>query len=98
MILGVDIGSTTISAVRLNTGKKISATFYEAHHGQIGKCLEKMASQLDPENRTNGDVALRDKYCAEAQGMDLDPCPFGPNGEIDDAYRESPPAHPTTHR
>ena len=37
MILGVDIGSITISAVKLNTGKKITGTFYEAHHEQIVK-------------------------------------------------------------
>ena len=50
MILGVDIGSMTISAVQLNTEKEITGTFYESHHGQIGKCLEKMARQLDPGN------------------------------------------------
>jgi predicted CoA-substrate-specific enzyme activase len=53
MILGVDVGSMSISAVRLNAGKEITHTFYETHHGQIGKCLQKMASQLDPENSLN---------------------------------------------
>jgi activator of 2-hydroxyglutaryl-CoA dehydratase len=56
MILGIDIGSMAISAVRLNKGKEITGTFYEAHHGQIGKCLQKMASQLDPGNSL--DIAL----------------------------------------
>ncbi len=60
MILGVDIGSMCISAVRLNAGKKISGTFYEAHHGQIGKYLEKMARQLDPEN--SFDIALTTEF------------------------------------
>ena len=60
MILGIDIGSMVVSAVRLNTGKEITGTFYEAHHGQIGKCLEKIASQLDPENRL--DIALTSEY------------------------------------
>ncbi|MCK5465192.1 MAG: hypothetical protein KAI95_19330, partial [Bacteroidales bacterium] len=56
MILGLDIGSMSISAVRLNSGKEITGTFYEAHHGRVGKCLQKMASQLDPENSL--DIAL----------------------------------------
>lgn len=60
MMLGVDIGSMTISAVGLDTGKEITGTFYESHHGQIGKCLEKMAGQLDPENRM--DLALTSEF------------------------------------
>ncbi len=51
MILGIDIGSTAVSAVLLNTEKQIAGTFYEAHLGQISRCLEKMADQLDPEAR-----------------------------------------------
>jgi len=60
MILGVDIGSMTISAVRLKNIKEITGTFYEVHHGQIGKCLEEMASQLDIGNRL--DIALTSDF------------------------------------
>ncbi len=60
MILGVDIGSMTIAAVRLNDIKEITGTFYEVHHGQIGKCLAEMASQLDVENRL--DIALTSEF------------------------------------
>jgi predicted CoA-substrate-specific enzyme activase len=56
MLLGVDIGSMAISAVRLNKENEITGSFYEVHHGQIGKCLQKMASQLDPGNSL--DMAL----------------------------------------
>ena len=48
MILGIDIGSVAISAVRLNTGGEITGTFYQAHHGQIRHCLQDLASTLDP--------------------------------------------------
>ena len=51
MILGIDIGSMAVSAVLLNAEKQITGTFYEAHLGQIGRCLEKMAGQLDPQAR-----------------------------------------------
>jgi activator of 2-hydroxyglutaryl-CoA dehydratase len=56
MILGLDIGSMSISAVRLNSEKQIAGSFYEAHHGRIGKCLQKMARRLDPANSL--DIAL----------------------------------------
>ena len=51
MILGLDIGSMAISAVLLNAEQEISGTYYEAHHGQLNKCLTKIASQLDAKNQ-----------------------------------------------
>ena len=50
-MLGIDIGSMSVSAVRLSSGKEITATGYESHHGQPGKCLQKLASRLDPEKK-----------------------------------------------
>ncbi len=51
MNLGIDIGSMTVSAVLLNAKQQITGTYYEAHYGQIRKCLQKIAGQLDPENQ-----------------------------------------------
>jgi activator of 2-hydroxyglutaryl-CoA dehydratase len=46
MILGIDIGSTAISAVRLDRSGRVRGTFYEFHEGQIGKCLQNLAGSL----------------------------------------------------
>jgi predicted CoA-substrate-specific enzyme activase len=52
MILGIDIGSMAVSAVRINAEAQVTGRFYEAHHGRIRNCLQKMASQLDPANES----------------------------------------------
>lgn len=68
-MLGLDIGSMTIAAVRLDTGKKITGTFYEAHQGQVGKCLQRMAGQLDPGNRL--DIALTSSNLFNPEGFEF---------------------------
>ena len=62
MILGIDIGSMSVSAVLLNTEQQIMDTFYKAHSGQISKSLQEIASRMEKagigERRTN--YRLRD--------------------------------------
>ena len=46
MVLGIDIGSTTISAVLLDRRGEVAGTFYEFHSGQIGRGLQKLTDTL----------------------------------------------------
>ncbi len=48
MVLGIDIGSTTISAVLLDRRGEVAWTFYEFHSGQIGRGLQKLTDTLPP--------------------------------------------------
>jgi activator of 2-hydroxyglutaryl-CoA dehydratase len=46
-ILGVDIGSVSISVVGINREKEIVQTAYEFHHGNITDCLKKILTEFD---------------------------------------------------
>jgi predicted CoA-substrate-specific enzyme activase len=49
MVLGVDIGSVSISLAALNPRKEIVQTAYEFHQGNIAECLKKILRQFDLE-------------------------------------------------
>jgi len=46
-ILGIDIGSVSISVVLVNSNKDIINTSYLFHHGNIGSSLEKASENID---------------------------------------------------
>jgi predicted CoA-substrate-specific enzyme activase len=46
-ILGIDIGSVSISIVEMNPGKEIVKTAYEFHHGNIIDTLKKILNDFD---------------------------------------------------
>jgi predicted CoA-substrate-specific enzyme activase len=48
-LLGIDIGSVTISMVQMNLSGKILKTAYLFHKGQIRKCLRTAGQQMDLE-------------------------------------------------
>ena len=47
-ILGVDIGSTAVSAVLLSRDGKIMDTYYQEHRGSISQCLANIDSSWKP--------------------------------------------------
>ncbi|MBW1893598.1 MAG: hypothetical protein JRI91_07880, partial [Deltaproteobacteria bacterium] len=46
-ILGIDIGSVSISAVEMAPNKKITGTYYQFHQGKITETLKNILEQLD---------------------------------------------------
>ncbi|MFC2114842.1 acyl-CoA dehydratase activase [Bacteroidota bacterium] len=48
MVLGIDIGSSALSAVLLDPRGRIADTFYETHSGQVGAALQKLSATLPP--------------------------------------------------
>ncbi|MCK4745812.1 MAG: hypothetical protein KAT15_02205, partial [Bacteroidales bacterium] len=48
MVLGIDIGSTALSAVLLDPKGQIAGTFYDFHSGGVGTGLRKLSGMLAP--------------------------------------------------
>ncbi|NNG00725.1 MAG: CoA activase [Desulfobacteraceae bacterium] len=69
-ILGVDIGSTTLSVVEINPAGELVGSTYQFHHGDTDTCLKSALEQLDlsritgiaATTSTPGTVRLSDRY------------------------------------
>ena len=89
MILGIDIGSTTISAVQLDKTGQVREEYYEFHKGEIGKGLESLARSLNTGLQSS--VALTSStllhYCCRIETENTSPGeqspdPLGPKRRL----------------
>ena len=46
--IGLDIGAVTIKAVALGPDRRVTATRYRRHHGEIGECIRSVLAELAP--------------------------------------------------